>query len=223
MKAVAIDGFTGSGKSTLAKILAQKLGFHILDTGTIFRAMAYGYLQSGLGEIDEKKAEKYIKTAKVEVDFIKNEQHTYLNGKDVTAYLRTEDVSQMASKISAFPRVREQYLTIAKNFAENYDCVMEGRDIGTVVIPNAQVKIFLTADENVRAKRRYEQQREMGNDVEFDDVLEELRARDYADVHREHGAITKLPESIVIDTTKQSLKQSVDFCLNEMRKRGFKQ
>ena len=214
MKAVAIDGFTGSGKSTLAKILAQRLGFHILDTGAIFRAMAYGYLQSGLGEIDEKKAEKYIKTAKVEVDFIKNEQHTYLNGEDVSAFLRTEDVSQMASKISVFPKVREKYLSIAKNFAENYDCVMEGRDIGTVVIPKAQVKIFLTADEKVRAKRRFEDVKKKDKKAKLSDVLEDLKQRDLRDTTREVAPLVPTKDSIIVDNTDMNLEETADYCMD---------
>ena len=184
MKAVAIDGFTGSGKSTLAKILAEKLNFKILDTGAIFRAMAYGFMNSKYGELTEKNAEKFIKKAKIEVNFQQDGQHTFVNGKDATPFIRSEEVSQNASKISVFPKVREKYLEIAKKFASEYDCVMEGRDIGTVVIPNADVKIFLTADEKVRAKRRFADVKIKDKSAKLSDVLADLQQRDLRDTTR---------------------------------------
>ena len=132
--------------------------------------------------------------------------------------MRTERTSALTAKISPFVCIRQKVLNLQRKFAENNNLVMEGRDIGSFVLPNADFKFFCTADELVRAKRRYEQQRELGNDVKFEDVLQELRARDYADTHREHGAIKIMPDSIVVDTTNQSLEQSVEFCLNEIKK-----
>ncbi len=222
---VTIDGYVCSGKSTIAKALAKTLGFKVFDTGALYRAIAcaFDYMKLSESKISEKYIEKFAKQINISVEFVDGVQHAIVNGIDHTANLRTERISALSAKIAPFQCIRDKVLKLQRDFASKNNLVMEGRDIGSTVLPNADFKFFCTADENVRAKRRYEQQREMGNDVEFDDVLEELRARDYADVHREHGAITKLPESIVIDTTKQSLKQSVDFCLNEMRKRGFKQ
>ena len=216
---IAIDGFCGSGKSTLSKELAKRLNFRMLDTGAIFRGLGYVYNKSNLGEMTEKSIHNFLKTTKVEVKFVGDVQNVIVNGENVTAFLRNEEVGQLASKISVFPEVRKMYLAVAKKFATDNDCVMEGRDIGSFVLPNADFKFFCTADENVRAKRRFEQQLALGNQVEFADILNELRERDYKDTHREHGAITVMPDSIIVDTTHQSLEQSVDFCLKEIKKK----
>ena len=133
--------------------------------------------------------------------------------------MRTERTSALSAKLSPFVCIREKVLNLQRNFARNNDLVMEGREIGSFVLPNADFKIFCTADENVRAKRRFEQQLALGNQVEFVDILNELRERDYKDTHREHGAITVMPDSIIVDTTHQSLEQSVDFCLKEIKKK----
>ena len=139
-----------------------------------------------------------------------------VNGIDFTSNLRTEHISALTAKISPFECVREKVLFLQRDFAKKNNLVMEGRDIGSHVLPNADFKFFCTADEKVRAQRRFEQQKMAGNNVNFEDVLS-----DYADTHRDHGAITKMSDSIILDTTNQTLEQSVDFCLNEMRKKGF--
>lgn len=220
---VTIDGYVCSGKSSIAKALAKRLGFKVFDTGAVYRAIACAFDYMGLDEkkISEKYIEKFSKQINLNVQFVDGVQHLIVNGIDHTANLRTERISVLSAKISPFSCIREKVLQIQRDFASKNDLVMEGRDIGSHVLPNADFKFFCTADENVRAKRRFEQQREMGNDVEFADVLKELKERDYADVHREHGAITKTAESIIIDTTNQSLDQSVEFCIKEMKKRGF--
>ncbi len=210
---IAIDGYMGSGKSTLSKVLANKLGYKILDTGAIFRAIAYGYKLSNLGELTEQKVNNFIKNVRVDVKFQNDEQHTYFNGQDVTPYLRTEDISQLASKISTFPNVREKYLEIAKSFASNFDCVMEGRDIGTVVMPNADVKIFLTADEKVRAKRRLADLKVKNKNTKLDDVLTELRERDLRDSTRDIAPLKPTDESVIVDNTDMTFDETVDYCL----------
>lgn len=211
---IAIDGFTGSGKSTTAKIIAKKLGFKILDTGAIFRAMAYGFLNSNLGELNEKNAKKFVSDAKIEVKFLKDGQHTFFNGEDVTDKLRTEEISQTASKISVFSDVREKYLAIAKKFASEYDCVMEGRDIGTVVLPDAQVKIFITADEKIRAKRRFDELKQKDKHVKLKDVLEDLRQRDLRDTTREIAPLKPCEDSVIVDNSDMNLDETVNFCLD---------
>ena len=216
---IAIDGYMGSGKSTLSKVLAQKLGLKILDTGAIFRALAYGFKNSGLGELDEKSAGKFIKTANVDVKFENDGQHTFFNGQDVTQFLRTEEISQLASKISAYPKVREKYLEIAKAFASNFDCIMEGRDIGTVVMPNADVKIFLTADETVRAKRRLADVKKKDKSAKLADVLAELRERDLRDSTRKVAPLKPSEDSIVVDNTDMTFDETVDFCMDIIQKR----
>ncbi len=219
MKAVAIDGFTGSGKSTLAKILAEKLNFKILDTGAIFRAMAYGFMNSKYGELTEKNAEKFIKKAKIEVNFQQDGQHTFVNGKDATPFIRSEEVSQNASKISVFPKVREKYLEIAKKFASEYDCVMEGRDIGTVVIPNADVKIFLTADEKVRAKRRFADVKIKDKSAKLSDVLADLQQRDLRDTTRAVAPLKPCDDSVIVDNSDMNLQETADFCLQIIKEK----
>ena len=170
---IAIDGFTGSGKSTLAKVLAQKLGenFRILDTGAIFRGFGYAFDLAGYKDMTDENIASFLKDVDVKVLFVGNLQHVFVNGSDITNYIRTEKVSQLASKISVFPAVREKYLEIAKKFAREHDCIMEGRDIGTVVMPNADVKIFLTADEDKRAKRRFDELVAKGTNVLYEEVL----------------------------------------------------
>ncbi len=210
---IAIDGFMGSGKSTLAKELARRLGFKILDTGAIFRALAYGYSQKKLGELTEKRAEDFVQNAKIEIKFDADGQHTILNGEDVTQFLRTEEVSQLASKISVYPKVREKYLQIAKDFAENFDCVMEGRDIGSVVMPNADVKIFLTADEKVRAKRRLLDLKRVDKNAKLADVLADLRERDERDSTRAFAPLKPTEESVIVDNTEMDFEETCDYCM----------
>ena len=209
---IALDGFTGSGKSTLAKMLAQRLKLKMLDTGAIFRALAYGFSTSGMGELNEKSAEKFVKTVSVLVSFVGDEQHVWLNGKDVTENLRTEQISQMASKISAFPKVREVYLQIAKDFAERFDCIMEGRDIGTVVMPNADVKLFLLADEKVRAKRRFEDVKKKDKNATLEAVLADLQQRDHRDTTRAVAPLKPTEESVIVDNTDMNLEETADYC-----------
>ena len=152
---IAVDGFAGSGKSTLVKLLAEKLGkdFKVLDTGAIFRGFAYGFKQTGHKQINEKTVEDFLKKTSIYISFINGKQHVFVNRKDVTEFLRTAEIGELSAKISVFEDVRARYLVIAQSFARENNCIMEGRDIGTVVMPNADIKIFLTADEKVRAKR----------------------------------------------------------------------
>lgn len=221
---VAIDGYVCSGKSTIAKALAKRLGFKVFDTGALYRAVAcaFNYMQLDENKISASYIQKFSKQINISIEFVDGVQHVIVNGIDHTANLRTEKTSALSAKIAPFECIREKVLKIQRDFASHNNLVMEGRDIGSHVLPNADFKFFCTADENVRAKRRFEQQKNMGNDVNFKDVLNELKARDYADVHREHGALKTTEESIIIDTTNQSLEQSVDYCINEMEKRGFK-
>ncbi len=217
---IAIDGYVCSGKSTIAKALAKKLGFDVFDTGALYRAIAcaFDYMKLDEKKISDEYIAEFARQINVSVEFIMNQQHVLVNGIDYTLNLRTERISALSAKIAPFPIIREKVLNLQRDYAKSHNLVMEGRDIGSHVLPNANFKFFCTADEMVRAKRRYEQQRAMGNDVEFDVVLKELQERDYKDVHRDHGALVILPESIVIDTTNMSLEESVDFCLKHINK-----
>ncbi len=218
---ISIDGYVCSGKSTITKALAKRLGFRIFDTGAIYRgiACAFVYMHYDVNKISDEYICNFAKQINVKIEFIDGTEHVFVNGIDYTPFLRTERTSALSAKISPFTCIRNKVLALQRDFAKHNNTVMEGRDIGSYVLPNADFKFFCTADENVRAERRYEQQKALGNDVNFEDVLKELRERDYKDVHREHGAIKLLPDSIIIDTTNQSLDQSVEFCLNEIKKK----
>ena len=214
MVSVAIDGFTGCGKSTLAKSLCERLNFRMLDTGAIFRGIACAFGDLGYSEMDEGNIDKFVKEIAVEVKFIDNLQHVFVNGDDKTPNLRTEKTSQLASKISVFPKVREFMNDVAREFAKNNNCIIEGRDIGSVVLPNADVKIFLTADENVRAKRRYLQLIEMGKNADLNEVLKDLKERDYRDSHREVAPLKMTDDAIKVDNTNMTFEETIDFCYN---------
>jgi len=218
---IAIDGYVCSGKSTIAKALAKEIGFKVFDTGALYRAVAcaFDYMHCDETKISEGYIEKFAKQISISVEFIDNVEHVFVNGIDYTAYLRTEHISELSAKLSPFVCIREKVLKLQRDFAKKNNIVMEGRDIGSFVLPDAQFKFFCTADENVRAKRRYEQQRAMGNEVKFEDVLKELQERDFKDVHRDHGALKILEDSIIVDTTKSSLEQSVKFCLKHIKKK----
>lgn len=217
---IAIDGYVCSGKSTIAKALAKKLGFEVFDTGALYRGIAcsFDYMKLDENQICEEYICKFSEQINVSVEFVMNQQHVFVNGIDYTLKLRTERISALSAKIAPFPCIRDKVLNLQREYATNHNLVMEGRDIGSHVLPNAQYKFFCTADEKVRALRRYEQQKAMGNDVTFENVLKELQERDYKDTHREHGALKILPESIIIDTTNMSLEESVDFCLQHINK-----
>ena len=213
---IAIDGYMGSGKSTLAKGLCEKLGsdFKMLDTGAIFRAIAYAYLTSYGEDVMEEKARELVNTKNIEVRFIEDKQNVFVNQENVTPFLRTEVISQMASKISVYPFVREKYLKIAKDFASRNNCVMEGRDIGSVVMPDADVKIFLTANEKTRAMRRFEEAKLRGQKAKFDDVLKDLRERDERDTTRKEAPLKPCKDSIIVDNSDMDLDETIDFCYN---------
>lgn len=211
---IAIDGYMGSGKSTLAKGLCEKLGsdFKMLDTGAVFRAIAYSYYASYGDIVEESKVRELVNTKNIEVRFIDGKQNVFINQENVTPFLRTEVISQMASKISVFPFVREKYLKIAKEFAIRNNCVMEGRDIGSVVMPDADVKIFLTANENIRAMRRFEEAKLRGQKVKFEDVLKDLRERDLRDTTRTEAPLKPCKDSIIVDNSDMNLEETIDYC-----------
>lgn len=218
---IAIDGYVCSGKSTIAKALAKRLGFKAFDTGAIYRgvACAFEYMNYDENKISEKYIKKFSEQVELKIEFINGVQHVFVNGIDHTANLRLERTSKLTAKISPFTCIREKVLKIQRDFARKNNIVMEGRDIGSHVLLDADFKFFCVADEIVRATRRYEQQKTMGNSVDFDQILKELRERDYKDVHREHGALTQVEDSIIVDTTNQNLEQSVEFCVEIIKKK----
>ena len=209
MISVAIDGPAGAGKSTIAKTASARLGFIYVDTGALYRAIGFHVVSSGANVDDEKSVVECLPNIKIELKFIDGVQHVFVNDADVSDKIRTEEISSCASKVSAIPKVREFLLDMQRNFAKTNNIVMDGRDIGTVVLPNAQVKIFLTASAEERATRRYEEQIARGLDVKYDDILADIKERDYRDSHREVAPLKPAEDSVYLDTTGNTVEQSI--------------
>ena len=212
MLKIAIDGLSGSGKGELAKGLAKNFNLKHLDTGAIFRTMGIIFWKKEILNPTESEIEQYLSNAKIEINFDENAQKMLLNGDDVTAFLREEKVSQLASKVSAFPFAREKYLSVVSEFAKSYDCVIDGRDITSIVLPNADVKFYLTADETTRAERRYKENVSKNINCTFEEVLENLRERDYRDTHRDVAPLIIVDDAVVIDNTNLNISQTIETC-----------
>lgn len=216
---IAIDGHVGSGKSTLSKGIAKELNLKVLDTGAIYRGIACHFQTKKYNEISEETINAFIKQIEVSVKFIEDIQHVVVCGIDYTPYLRKEETSVLASKISPFPQIREKVLEIQRTFAKNYDCVIEGRDIGTVVLPNADVKFFITASEKVRAQRRFDQIKNLPDSPTFEEILKDLRDRDYQDEHRKVAPLKPAEDSIIMDTSNMSLEETIKKCVEIIKKK----
>ena len=207
---VAIDGPAGAGKSTIARRLAGELGFRYVDTGAIYRTVAYFMDLWGVSPKDVDGVNRYIDELTVGIEYDdEGVQHMLMNGMDVTGDIRTPEISQKASLISAHPVVRDVLLDMQRNMAEEYDVVMDGRDIGSVVLPKATVKIFLTASPEVRAKRRYQELLEKGQKASYEQVLRDVQQRDYQDTHRDIAPLKMCRDSVKVDTSEMDLEQSV--------------
>ncbi|MEA5050964.1 MAG: (d)CMP kinase [Oscillospiraceae bacterium] len=214
MKAIAIDGPAGAGKSSIARKTAAALGYIYVDTGALYRTIGYFALSKGADLHDETAIQGLLLGARIELRFIDTEQRVFLNDTDVTAKIRTEPVSMAASAVAAFPSVREFLLSLQRSIAQQNNVVMDGRDIGTVILPAADVKIFLTASPEERARRRYEELVAKGVSADYDAVLEDLRRRDYDDSHRETSPLRMADDAIAVDTTGKTLDDAADWVLN---------
>ncbi len=206
MISVAMDGPAGAGKSTLAKAAAKELGYIYVDTGALYRTLGYKALQNGFTIEAGETIEKMLGETTVDIRFVDGTQHVFLDGVDVNDKIRTPEVSMAASKISAIPAVRAFLLEKQREMARNHDILMDGRDIGTVVLPNATVKIFITASAEERANRRYKELIEKGQQVEYRDVYDDIVKRDYADSHREIAPLKPADDAIMFDTTSLPLE-----------------
>ena len=215
---VAIDGPAGAGKSTIAKAAAKELGFIYVDTGALYRAVAYNAVKTGAID-DEQKIINMLDSTKVELKYVNGVQAVYLNGEDVSAFIRTPEISMGASKVSAIPQVRAFLLNLQREIASKNNVIMDGRDIATVVLPNADVKIFLFASPECRAERRYKELIEKGESVIFDDVLKDVNQRDYQDSHREIAPLKPSDDSIMADTSELSLQESIDLIVNTIKEK----
>lgn len=207
---VAIDGPAGAGKSTLARQLARELGYRYVDTGAIYRTVAYFFDLWGVSPKDIDGINRYIDELTIKIEYDEEGlQHMIMNGMDVTGDIRTQEISQKASLISAHAIVREMLLDMQRQVAEEYDVVMDGRDIGTVVLPKATVKIFLTASPEVRANRRTKELQEKGQKANFEQILKEIQQRDYQDTHREVAPLKMARDSVKLDTSELNIAQTL--------------
>ena len=217
---VAVDGPSGAGKSTLSKAVARELGIVYVDTGAIYRTIGYYIFREG---IDPKDAGAVVAALPlIHVDMCYSEdglQHMLLNGEDVTEQIRLPEISMYASAVSAIPPVRDYLLEMQRNMARRSSVIMDGRDIGTVVLPDAQVKIFLTADVEVRARRRTAELELRGTPKPFEQVLEEMKQRDWADSHRDAAPLQEAEDAIRVDTTDMDFQQSKEAILQVIRRR----
>ena len=215
---VAIDGPAGAGKSTIAKAAAKELGFIYVDTGALYRAVAYNAVKNGVID-DEQKIISMLDDTKVELKYVDGVQSVYLNGEDVSGFIRTPEISMGASKVSAIPQVREFLLNLQREIAKTNNVIMDGRDIATVVLPDAEVKIFLFASPECRAERRYKELVEKGENVSFDDVLKDVNQRDYQDSHREIAPLKPSDDSIMADTSELTLQESINLIVNTIKEK----
>ena len=207
---VAIDGPAGAGKSTVARAAAKALGYIYVDTGALYRAVGLNALRAGIPTDDADAVTATLDSIRVELKFENGEQLVLLNGENVSSEIRTPDASMAASNVSAIPAVRAFLFDLQRNIAAENDCIMDGRDIGTVVLPDAQVKIFLTASPEIRAKRRYDELIEKGQQVDFRDVLDDLIKRDYNDSHREVAPLRPADDGVIVDTSELTLEESIN-------------
>ncbi len=208
---IAIDGPAGAGKSTIARRIAGEMGYYYVDTGAIYRTVAYFMDLLGVSPKDTDGVERYIDELTIQIQYDEDGlQHMIMNGMDVTGDIRTQDISQKASLISAQPVVREVLLDMQREVARQHNVVMDGRDIGTVVLPDADVKIFLTASAEVRAKRRTDELITKGQKADFNRILQEIQQRDYQDTHRAIAPLKMARDSIKVDTSDMTIEQVVD-------------
>ena len=209
--AIALDGPAGAGKSSIAKRAAKALDFIYVDTGALYRTIGLAATRKGVEPKPSPEVEKLLSEITVDLTFNdKGEQIVLLDGEDVSGLIRTPEASMMASKISAVPSVRAYLLDLQRNMAKSHNVIMDGRDIGTVVLPDAKVKIFLTASPEARAQRRYKELCEKGMDVKYEDILNDVITRDYNDSHRETAPLKPAEGCVMVDKTELDFEQSVE-------------
>lgn len=210
---VAIDGPAGAGKSTVAKAVAKQMGLIYVDTGAMYRAMALYMLREGVDLNDTAEIAGKCTGADITIRYEDGVQVVYLNGENVNAYLRTEEVGEAASVTSPVPQVRENMVRLQKALAASSDCIMDGRDIGTCVLPNAQLKIYLTASSEVRAKRRYDELTAKGESCILANIKADIEERDYRDMHREMSPLKQAEDAVLVDTSDMTQDEVIDAVL----------
>ena len=207
---IAIDGPAGAGKSTIARLAAKKLGFLYVDTGAMYRAIALYLLDTKTDISDQEKLKKALSYIRINIAYEKDVQHVFLNLQDVSAEIRSEKVGNMASKTAALPEVREKLLDLQRDIAAKNDVLMDGRDIGTNILPNAELKIYLTASVEVRAQRRYNELKQMGGKPQLDVIKKDIEQRDYQDMNREIAPLRQAEDAVLLDSSDMTIDEVVD-------------
>ena len=207
---VAIDGPAGAGKSTVAKAAAKKLGFIYVDTGALYRTVGVNALRKGIDPKDAEEVKATLDDIDVSLGFVDGSQHVFLNGEDVSEEIRLPASSMAASAVSAIPEVREFLLSLQRDIAKKNNCLMDGRDIGTVILPDAQYKFFFTASAEIRADRRCKELKEKGIPADYEKVLAEIKERDYNDSHRETAPLKQADDAVLIDSSYMTIEEAVD-------------
>ncbi len=207
---IAIDGPAGAGKSTIAKLLAKKMNYIYVDTGAMYRAMAVHFSKNGINPDDEASIDNAVKDVDINIVYSEGVQQVILNGENVTGLLRTEETGRMASKTSKYSSVRTKLVDLQRELARKTDVIMDGRDIGTVVLPDAFCKIYLTASSDARAQRRYNELVEKGEKCNYDEIKADIESRDYQDMHREISPLKQADDAVLVDTSDMNIEQVVD-------------
>ena len=218
---IAIDGPAGAGKSTIAKTLAKKLGFVYVDTGAMYRAMGLYFDRQGIGMDDEEGISRACGDISISIRYQDGTQRVILNGEDVSDQIRTEEVGHLASACSVYAAVRQKLLSLQRDLAASTDVIMDGRDIGTCVLPDAQTKIYLTASVEVRAGRRYKELLEKGKESSLAEIEEEIRARDYRDMNREIAPLKQAEDAVYLDSSDMTIGQVIDAIIGAAVSRGL--
>jgi len=207
---VAIDGPAGAGKSTIAKAVAKKMNLIYVDTGAMYRAMALFMIREGVNLTDTQKIIEKCKEADITIRYEDGVQVVMLNGENVNGFLRTEEVGNAASVTSVIPEVRAKLVELQKALASSSDCIMDGRDIGTCVLPNAQLKVYLTASSDVRAKRRYDELIAKGEDADLQKIKEDIEERDYRDMNRETSPLKVAEDAVLVDSSYMGIEEVIE-------------
>ena len=218
MRAVAIDGPAGAGKSTIAKLVSKRLNYIYVDTGAMYRAIGLYLIKNNISADDEKGIDKAIADADISIDYIDSVQHVYIDGEDVTDKLRTEQVGNMASSCSVYLSVREKLVSLQRDIAKKQNVVMDGRDIATKVLPNADTKIYLTASVDTRAERRYKELKEKNVTCDIETIKKDIEDRDYRDMHRKNSPLVQAEDAVLIDSSNMSIDEVVDKILELVKK-----
>lgn len=214
---IAIDGPAGAGKSSVAKAVAAKLGFIYVDTGALYRSIGVNALKNNIATDDKDSVIALLPSTKVELRYVDGTQRVILCGEDVSETIRLPEASMAASNVSAIPEVRAFLLDLQRDMAKNNNVIMDGRDIGTVILPDADYKFFLTASAKVRADRRFKELKEKGVNVDYNELLEEIKQRDYNDSHRATAPLKQADDAILIDSSNMTLEESIEAIVSRIK------